>query len=534
MATIKEILVPDIGDNAGVDVIEILVSVGDQVETDDGLITLETDKATMDIPAPFAGKVAEIKIAEGDKVSKGSLIMTFEVSGAEDAPAAEAAPADVDSAPVEATVDAADSVQPITVPDIGDNAAVDVIEILVSVGDEIDVDDGLITLETDKATMDIPAPVKGVVQEIVIEVGAKVSKGDLIGYVTVAGAAKSAAPAVKAPAIPASMQEQTQQRVADASKPSKPEPTAPSGKAHATPSVRRYARELGADISKVPASGRKGRVLKDDVQAYVKDKMTRMESAGGATGGAGLGFDLPEWPDVDFAKFGEIEVVELGRIQKISGPALHRNWVSIPHVTQFDEADITELEAFRKNQKAVAEKEGVKLTPLAFMMKAAAKSLVEFPAFNSSLSKDGKSIILKKYVNIGVAVDTPNGLVVPVVKDVDKKGIYDIARDLMEISERARKGKLTAADMQGSTFTISSLGGIGGTAFTPIVNAPDVAILGISKSSMKPVWDGKAFEPRLMLPLSLSYDHRVIDGALGCRFVTHLSGLLGDMRRILL
>lgn len=535
----KDILVPDIGDNSNVEVIEVLVKVGDAIDKEDSLITLETDKATMDIPAPSAGVVKELKLSVGDKVSKGSLILVLEEAGSAAVAAPDAAPAKAESpAPVAAS--AAASVQEVRIPDIGDNKGVEVIEVLVKAGDSIAKEDGLITLETDKATMDIPSPVTGVVKQVQIKVGDKASQGDLILLVEVAGQGVAAQPAAAPTPAVAPVKAEAAAAPAPASTPApvaaSPVATEHQGDGHATPSVRRYAREHGADLGRVRGSGRKQRILKEDVTAYIKQQLTQVQSASpqAAAAGSSLPFNLPAWPKVDFAKFGEVEVQPLSRIQKISGPALHRNWVAIPHVTQWDEADITELEAFRGGQKAVAEKAGVKLTPLTFMLKAVAYSLRAFPAFNASLSDDGQSLVLKKYVHIGVAVDTPNGLVVPVVRDVDQKSLFQLARELGELSLKARDGKLTAADMQGGCFTISSLGGIGGTAFTPIINAPEVAILGVSKSELKPKWSGTSFEPRLMLPLSLSYDHRVIDGAQACRFITHLSGVLGDIRKLLL
>jgi pyruvate dehydrogenase E2 component (dihydrolipoamide acetyltransferase) len=453
----------------------------------------------------------------------------------------------------------------VTVPDIGDATEVDIIELLVAVGDTVEPEDGLITLETDKATMDVPAPEAGKVVSLAVKVGDKVSKGSLVLTLEVAGESSgesdsSAADTTaddttgtdtsvteSAVATPSSSTGSAPSTPAPAQTPKAPPvPHHPSagdkvntGKVHASPSVRRLAREFGVDLTQVQGSGRKNRVQKEDVQSFVKYELSRPKMNPGSSAGSGNtggGLQVLAQPKVDFAKFGEIEEVPLTRIQKLSGPNLHRNWVTIPHVTQFDEADITDLESFRKEQNAIAEKRklGVKITPLVFMMKAVADALKEYPAFNSSLSESGESLIMKKYYHIGIAVDTPGGLMVPVVRDVDKKGIMEISRELMEISAKARDGKLKSADMQGSCFTISSLGGIGGTAFTPIVNAPDVAILGVSKSEMKPKWNGKDFEPRLMLPLSLSYDHRVIDGALAARFTVHVSGALSDLRRILL
>ena len=540
-----EVTVPDIGDAADVDVIEILVSAGDSVEAEDGLITLETDKATMDVPSPKAGKVVEVKVKEGDKVSEGSLVLILEVagSGGSAAPKADSTPAPQAAAEDSSAEPAGEEEIEVTVPDIGDASDVDVIEILVAEGDTVAVEDGLITLETDKATMDVPSPKAGVVTKLLVKSGDKVSKGDKVCMLKVAGSGKpapakadSAASAPKADSAPA------------ASKPAEPKkapvPHHPSagtkpktGKVHASPSVRRLAREFGVDLSEVPGSGPKNRILKEDVQAYVKEELSRPRTTAPAAGsGNGGGLQVLAQPKVDFAKFGEIEEKPLTRIQKISGPNLHRNWVTIPHVTQFEEADITDLEAFRKEQNAIAEKRklGVKITPLVFMMKAAADALRAYPIFNTSLGESGDTLIQKKYIHIGIAVDTPGGLVVPVVRDVDKKGIYELSEELMQISIKARDGKLKAADMQGSCFTISSLGGIGGTAFTPIVNAPDVAILGVSKSDMKPKWNGKEFIPRLTVPLSLSYDHRVIDGAVAARFAVHLKSVLEDLRQLIL
>ncbi|KIQ78762.1 pyruvate dehydrogenase complex dihydrolipoyllysine-residue acetyltransferase [Aeromonas sp. L_1B5_3] len=525
----KDVNVPDIGGDE-VEVTEIMVAVGDMVEADQSIIAVEGDKASMEVPAPFAGRVVEIKVAAGAKVSTGSLVMVFEVAGA--APAVAAAPAQA-AAPAAAPVAA--GAKDVNVPDIGGDE-VEVTEIMVAVGDKVEADQSLIAVEGDKASMEVPAPFAGVVKEIKVKAGDKVSTGSLIMVFEVAGAAPVAAPVAQAAAP-----------VAAAPVASAPAPVAQAAASsdfvandayvHASPAVRRLAREFGVNLAKVKASGRKGRIVKEDVQAYVKDAIKRAESApasAGVAGGNGLGV-LP-WPKVDFSKFGDVEEVELTRIQKISGPNLHRNWVMIPHVTQFDEADTTELEAFRKEQNAMLEKQkaDVKITPLVFILKAAAKALEAHPRFCSSLSEDGSKLIMKKYIHIGVAVDTPNGLVVPVVRDVNKKGIMELSRDLAEISKKARAGKLTASDMQGGCFTISSLGGIGGTSFTPIVNAPEVAILGVSKSEMKPKWNGKEFAPRLMLPLALSYDHRVIDGADGARFITTMNGVLSDIRRLVL
>ena len=524
----KDVNVPDIGGDE-VEVTEIMVAVGDMVEADQSIIAVEGDKASMEVPAPFAGRVVEIKVAAGAKVSTGSLVMVFEVAGA--APAVAAAPAQA-AAPAAAPVAA--GAKEVNVPDIGGDE-VEVTEIMVAVGDKVEADQSLIAVEGDKASMEVPAPFAGVVKEIKVKAGDKVSTGSLIMVFEVAGAAPVAAPVAQA-AAPVAAAPVAAAPVAQAAA-AATDFVANDAYVHASPAVRRLAREFGVNLAKVKASGRKGRIVKEDVQAYVKDAIKRAESApasAGVAGGNGLGV-LP-WPKVDFSKFGDVEEVELTRIQKISGPNLHRNWVMIPHVTQFDEADTTELEAFRKEQNAMLEKQkaDVKITPLVFILKAAAKALEAHPRFCSSLSEDGSKLIMKKYIHIGVAVDTPNGLVVPVVRDVNKKGIMELSRDLAEISKKARAGKLTAADMQGGCFTISSLGGIGGTSFTPIVNAPEVAILGVSKSEMKPKWNGKEFAPRLMLPLALSYDHRVIDGADGARFITTMNGVLSDIRRLVL
>ena len=536
-----EINVPDIGADE-VEVTEILVSVGDKVEEEQSLITVEGDKASMEVPASQAGIVKEIKVAEGDKVSTGSLIMVFEEAGSPaeaagaPAPAPEAAPA----APAEAAAGVAE-LKDVFVPDIGGDE-VEVTEIMVAVGDAVEEEQSLITVEGDKASMEVPAPFAGTVKEIKVAEGGKVATGSLIMVFEAEGAvagtpaqgsvAAAPAPAAAAPAPKA----EAEAEAAPVAAPAAGEFEENHEYAHASPVVRRLAREFGVNLAKVQGTGRKNRILKEDVQNFVKEALKRLESGAAAGKGDGSALGLLPWPKVDFSKFGETEVQPLSRIKKISGANLHRNWVMIPHVTQWDNADITELEKFRKEQNAVEAKKdsGIKITPLVFIMKAAAKALEAFPAFNSSLSEDGESLILKKYVNIGIAVDTPNGLVVPVFKDVNKKGIYELSEELMAVSKKARAGKLTAADMQGGCFTISSLGGIGGTAFTPIVNAPEVGILGVSKSEMKPVWNGKEFEPRLQLPLSLSYDHRVIDGAEGARFITYLNGCLSDIRRLVL
>ncbi|MEJ6474993.1 pyruvate dehydrogenase complex dihydrolipoyllysine-residue acetyltransferase [Pseudoalteromonas piscicida] len=528
---VKEVHVPDIGGDE-VEVTEILVAAGDVVEEEQSLITVEGDKASMEVPAPFAGTIKDVKVNAGDKVSTGSLIFTFEVAGAGDAPAASEA-----QAPAQEQAPAASAEKEVHVPDIGGDE-VEVTEIMVAVGDSVAEEQSLITVEGDKASMEVPAPFAGTVKAIKVNAGDKVSTGSLIFVFEVEGAAPAPQAAAKAEEKPAQQAAPAAKSEAPKASAQKDDFVANDQYAHASPVVRRLAREFGVNLARVKGTGRKNRVLKEDVQNYVKELVKQVESGqvakGGNTGGGELG--LIPWPKVDFSKFGEVEEKKLSRINKLSGANLHRNWVQIPHVTQFDEADITELEAFRKEQNVLAEKKkmGVKITPLVFVMKAAAKALEDFPTFNSSLSEDGESLILKKYVHIGIAVDTPNGLVVPVVRDVNKKGIIELSRELMEISKKARDGKLTSSDMQGGCFTISSLGGIGGTAFTPIVNAPEVAILGVSKSDFKPKWNGKEFEPRLMVPLSCSYDHRVIDGALAARFTVTLANYLSDIRQLVM
>ena len=543
--SIEKILVPDVGGEE-VEIIEICVAVGDALEADEGIVTVETDKASMDIPAPFAGTLASLTVAVGDKIKEGDVIGEIQAAGDEaQASASEAAPivaevATTAPAPVaEAPAATASSaVIEVAVPDIGEDGEVDVIDVLVNVGDTIEEEDGLITLETDKATMDVPSTHAGTVKEVFINVGDKVKQGSLVIKLETSNGApiESVAKAEPSPTTVASPA-----KVAPTSAPVPHHPQSGTsnkkGSIYSSPSIRRIAREFGVDLSLVKGTGNKGRILKEDVQSYVKYELSRPKANAGssvATGEGGL--QVVSAKAIDFSKFGEVETKPLTRIQKISGPFLHRNWVTIPHVTQFDEADITNVEAFRKEQNVACEKQklGFKITPLVFILKAAADALRAFPVFNSSLSEDGESLIIKKYIHIGVAVDTPNGLVVPVVRDVDQKGIHQLSRELLEISIKARDGKLKAADMQGGCFTISSLGGIGGTAFTPIVNAPEVAILGVSKSEMKPKWNGSDFVPKLMLPLSMSYDHRVIDGALAARFTVHLAGVMSDIRKLVL
>ena len=536
-AQVVDVNVPDIGSDE-VNVTDIMVNVGDRVEVDQSIINVEGDKASMEVPAPVAGIVKEIIIKAGDKVSTGTLIMRFEVAGSASASApAASAPAAAPAAPV------AGGVKDVNVPDIGGDE-VNVTEIMVKVGDSITEEQSLITVEGDKASMEVPAPFAGVVKEILVKAGDKVSTGSLIMRFEVAGAAPAiaVAPQAAAPAPQAVAATAPAAQSGNVSGLTQDQVVASAGYAHATPVIRRLAREFGVNLDKVKGTGRKGRIVKEDIQAYVKTAVKAFETGtvsaaaagNGVANGAGLGL-LP-WPKVDFSKFGEVEEVELSRINKISGANLHRNWVMIPHVTHFDRTDITDLEAFRKEQNKIVEKQklDVKITPVVFIMKAVAKALEAFPRFNSSISEDGQKLTLKKYINIGVAVDTPNGLVVPVFKNVNKKGIIELSRELMEVSKKARDGKLSGSDMQGGCFTISSLGGIGTTHFTPIVNAPEVAILGVSKSEMQPIWNGKEFEPRLMLPLSLSFDHRVIDGADGARFLSYINGVLADLRRLVM
>ncbi|WP_448693270.1 dihydrolipoyllysine-residue acetyltransferase [Pseudomonas rhizophila] len=541
------IRVPDIGSGEG-EVIELFVKVGDRIEAEQSILTLESDKASMEVPAPKAGIVKSLKVKLGDRLKEGDELLELEVEGAAAAPeAAPAAPAAAEkpaaapvaeAAPAPAAAPAAATVQDIHVPDIGSSGKAKIIEVLVKVGDTVEADQSLITLESDKASMEIPSPAAGVVESVEIKLEDEVGTGDLILKLKVAGAAapaapaQAAAPAAKAEAAPApaaapAAKAETAPAPAPAATP------APSGaKVHAGPAVRQLAREFGVELSAVSPSGPHGRVLKEDVQTYVKAMMQKAKNAPaeGASGGAGI----PPIPAVDFSRFGETEEVAMTRLMQIGASSLHRSWLNIPHVTQFDQADITELEAFRVAQKAVAEKAGVKLTVLPLLLKACAHLLKELPDFNSSLAPSGKAVIRKKYVHIGFAVDTPEGLLVPVIRNVDQKSLLQLAGEAAALAEKARSKKLTADDMQGACFTISSLGHIGGTGFTPIVNAPEVAILGVSKATIQPVWDGKAFQPKLMLPLSLSYDHRVINGAAAARFTKRLSDLLGDIRTILL
>lgn len=520
----QEVKVPDLGGAAEVDVIEILVAVGDTIAVEDSLVTLEGDKASMEIPSPLAGTVKEIKIKVGDKISEDAVIMLVET---ESAPEAVAEPAKKESKvePEKAEASKAISNQEIFIPDLGGANDVDVIELMVVPGTAVEKDDSLLTLEGDKASMEVPAPMSGVLKEFKIKVGDKVNQGDLMGLMEVEGSAVNTAATKTSSAL-------TKTEAAESHKVEKAVETISTNgdSVHAGPAVRRIAREFGVDLQKISGTGSKGRIVKEDVQSYVKDIM----SGQGTKSAGASGLSIAAAPQIDFSKFGEVETQKLSKIKRLTGVNTHRSWVTVPHVTQFDEADITEMEAFRKSKKADAEKLGYKLTPLVFMMKAVVKCLQAFPTFNSSLDSSGENLIMKKYFHIGVAADTPNGLVVPVIRDVDKKSLFELSKELRDISTKAREKGLMPNEMSGSCFTISSLGGIGGTAFTPIVNTPDVAILGVSKSKMSPVWNGKDFEPRLMLPLSLSYDHRVIDGAEAARFTSLLSKLLGDIRELLL
>ena len=550
----NQVVVPDIGDFKNVEVIEVLVKPGDAVSKEQSLITLESDKATMEIPSPAAGVVKELKVKAGDKVSQGSpiLLLDAQEEAAKAAPKAEASkkvetPRPSAAAPAPAAAPSSGgAAQSVAVPDIGDFKEVEVIEVLVKPGDKVAKEQSLITLESDKATMEIPSPAAGVVKELKLKTGDKVSQGSPILVLEAADQraeprAAEPRPAAKAEpprASPAPATATAATRAAAAPQAVQPAAREEAGaKPHASPSVRKFARELGVDLGQVQGSGPKGRILHSDVQAFVKGALAGgvARAAPGAKGAGGpIPFNLPAWPDVDFAKFGPIETKPLARIQKLSGPYLHRNWISIPHVTQCDDADITDLEAFRKAQTAETEKKGFKLTMLAFMIKACVTALKQFPQFNASLDKSGENLIIKHYYHIGVAVDTAGGLVVPVVRDADHKGVFDLAHELADISKVARDGKLKPTDLQGGTFSISSLGGIGGNYFTPIINAPEVAILGVSRGVMRPVWNGKEFAPRLMLPVSLSYDHRVIDGATAARFTVFLVSVLSDIRKLIL
>ncbi len=564
MSRLVEVLIPDIGDDGEVDVIEVLVNEGDTVDVEQSLITLESDKASMEVPSSHAGVVKKMRVQVGDKVTQGTVILELQEADAADnqEKQAESAPAKADSADSAASTAPAAATETVTVvvPDIGDDGEVDVIEVLVAVGDQVEQEQSLITLESDKASMEVPSSHAGTVKELRVQVGDKVTEGSEILVLESSQTAESSEPPAAASETPAEAPASAASTAAAADKASSKSVSSEGGKMasepptrsspteafaaadvpatslpHASPSVRAFARELGVDLHLVEGTARKGRITADDVKLFVKNRMAEPTGATGATASAGAqlgGLDVLPWPKVDFERFGEIETQPLSRIKKISGANLHRNWVMIPHVTNNDVADITELEALRKQLNAEYKKDGVRVTMLAFLIKACVAALKKFPEFNSSL--DGDNLVLKKYYNIGFAADTPQGLVVPVLKDADKKGVIEIAQEMGDLAAQAREGKLGAAQMQGGCFTISSLGGIGGTDFTPIINAPEVAILGVSRSSMQPVWNGNEFEPRLMLPLSLSYDHRVIDGAAAARFNAYLAQLLADFRRIIL
>ncbi|QEW05698.1 dihydrolipoyllysine-residue acetyltransferase [Nitrincola iocasae] len=543
---IEKVLIPDLSGADDVDVIEVLVKVGDSVNEGDSLITLETDKASMEVPAPMSGVIKAMHIKEGDKVNENDLLLELEVEGAaapasasadastaEPAPAKEPEPAKEASGPAPA---ASGGVEKVLIPDLSGATDVDVIEVLVKAGDSVSEGDSLITLETDKASMEVPAPKSGVIKVMHIKEGDKVNENDLLLELEVAGsapapaaaeekaAAPKAAPAAESAPAPAAAKAAS---VADLNALEKS-----NRQVHAGPAVRALAREFGVDLSKVSGTGPKNRILKEDVQLYVKTALKQIADKPQAAVSGGSG--IPAIPEVDFSQFGEIEMVKLSKIARLTRDNMARCWLNIPHVTQFDDADITELEAFRKEMKEEALKSGVKLTPLPFLIKACALALSRHQKFNASLHADGEHVVYKKYVNIGLAVDTPNGLMVPVIKDADKKSVYDLSKEAAELAGKAKDRKLKPNEMQGACFTISSLGGIGGTGFTPIVNAPEVAILGVSKADIKPRWNGKEFEPRLMLPLCLSYDHRAINGSDAGRFLTELNGLLSDIRRLLL
>ncbi|OED43530.1 dihydrolipoyllysine-residue acetyltransferase [Endozoicomonas sp. (ex Bugula neritina AB1)] len=538
------IKVPDIGSGSA-EVIEICVAPGDSIAAEDSLIVLESDKATMEVPAPRDGKVTELLLNIGDTVSEGDNLLkmaadatapieeTTPAAVAEEAPAAQPAP--LAAAPV---ASGEPRIERVVVPDIGAEG-VPVIEICVSVGDSVAEEDSLVVLESDKATMEVPSPVSGVVKAIHVADGDSLSQGDLILDVEIESSAAptpvSAAPEKKVeapkPAATATQTSRAQEPPTPRAEAHPVELERANRKYHAGPAVRKLAREFGVDLALVKGSGPRHRIIKEDVQKYVKIKLAeKPQTASGVTSGLGI----PQMPEIDFSKWGDIEVVPQNRLRKVAAQNFQRSWLNVPHVTQFDECDITEMEAFRKAQKAMAEARGTKLTPLPFILKAVAYVLKELPQFNASLSPDGENVIYKKYINIGVAVDTPDGLLVPVIKNVDQKSLWELAEECIELAGKARNKKLKPDEMQGGCFTISSLGSIGGTSFTPIVNAPEVAILGLSKASMKPVWNGKDFDPKLMLPLSLSYDHRAVNGADGARFTTMLGGLLSDIRKLLL
>jgi pyruvate dehydrogenase E2 component (dihydrolipoamide acetyltransferase) len=535
----ETVKVPDLSGSEDVPIIEINVKEGDDIEEDDPLVTVESDKATMEIPSPYAGKVGKLLVSDGDKVSTGDDLLEMTVSGGEESaeePAEEApAPAPEKEAPKKKSGGGGTREETVTVPDMGGSEDVPIIEINVKEGDDIEEDDPLVTVESDKATMEIPSPYAGKVGKLLVADGDKVSTGDQLLKMTVSGG-EDAAEEPESAAPPQKEPGKAQQSYGEgkaAPKPESeeaPEVPAPGSKVHAGPAVRKLAREFGADLTQVPGSGPKKRILKDDVQSYVKKRLSQTQESGVAAVGGGIpGIKLP-----DFSKFGKVDRESMSRMMVATANNMQRSWLNVPHVTQFDDADITEMEEFRKSQKAAGEKRGVKMTPMPFLLKACARALAELPQFNVALDMDKKEVIHKRYIHIGIAVDTPNGLMVPVIRDVDQKGLWELAQEAQELAGKARDKKLSAAEMQGACFSITSLGGIGGKAFTPIVNTPEVAILGVSKAAMQPIWDGAAFQPRLMLPLSLSYDHRAVNGADAARFTSVLCKLLGDIRQLLL
>ncbi|OHV13449.1 pyruvate dehydrogenase complex dihydrolipoyllysine-residue acetyltransferase [Kushneria phosphatilytica] len=562
-----EVHVPDIGGSEGVEIIEIAVSEGDEINEEDALITLESDKASMDVPSPYSGKLVSLSVSEGDKVSEGDLIGTMEIAGEggeedddasdeDDEPESRDEPEDAgDEDDDDEDDDEAESGgrQELRVPDIGGSENVEIIEVAISEGDEVSEEDALITLESDKASMDVPSPYKGKIVEVSVSEGDTVSEGDLIGYIEVAGSQPRPKKQQQSKSSDKSDQKASRQESARREQPAEEkkdegsyggeqaprqseEQQRSSASVHAGPAVRLMARELGVDLAEVTPGGPKNRILKEDVDAFVKQVMQGRKDSGSSKtqSPSESGAGIPPIPAVDFSKFGEIEEKPMGRLMKAGATNLHRSWLNVPHVTQFDEADITELESFRKSMKEEAQAQGARLTPLPFLLKAAAHALAKYPQFNVSLHPDGDRVIWKKYVHIGMAVDTPNGLMVPVIRDVDQKGLIELAKEAGDLAARAQDGKLKRDEMQGGCFTISSLGSIGGTGFTPIVNAPEVAILGVAKSQTKPVWDGGQFQPRLMMPLSLSYDHRAVNGADAARFTAYLAQLLSDIRRLVL
>jgi len=548
--SIKEIVVPDIGDFDSVEVIEVLVAEGDTIQAEDSIVTVESDKASMEIPSSASGKILKMKVKLGDKIAEGSILLMLEVDDTDTAEtssdettaastsdnqpeATKADPSKQETAIEAAAPPATTSIEEILVPDIGDFDEVEVIEVLVAEGDIIEAEDSLITVESDKASMEIPSSASGKVLKVKVKIGDKVAQGSVLLMMEVNSGGSTPKPAENS--APKEDVVKLNVSAPAEAKPSKSSVNKLSptvnldekrfSKAYASPSVRKFARELGVDLGEVKGSSRKGRINRDDVKGFVKKALS--------TKGSGSSLGVAPMPEIDYSKFGKIETQALSKINKLTGEFLHRSWVTVPHVTQFDEADITEMEAFRKQMGKEMEKEGVKITPLAFIIRAVVTTLKLYPRFNSSLDITGENLILKQYFNIGVAVDTPDGLVVPVIREVDQKSLVEISQEIREFAQKARDKKLKPSDMQGGCFTISSLGGIGGTKFTPIVNAPEVAVLGVSKSEIKPQWDGSEFKPRLMLPLSLSYDHRVIDGADGARFTTHLSKMLSDIRRMM-